>query len=456
MEYKYYRELKHNYLVVKSDEEACGNKESYQVRLLENRNLKGFLHCDLRVINNEQFLYYEIDSMQSLKDRFSARGMDRQQLMNLLTSLKAALEGLSEYLLGIENVVLDTRSIFTDYSNGGFKFMYYPFGAEPSNFADFIDDLFDLVDHDDEKAVEVVYSCSEKAQSGNALILDILNDAIESSEDIKELPDTEDLGRIVEFSESEESEEGEDDDFIQPDKKASDKKLSTKVQLLFAVMFFVLVGVMVYIRKGYILTDEENVLSIIVMLVSMISGLVAFLSAIKDMLKKTSFPQLKESDADMSSFNTDDDSIELGAYRQTISVTPSEEMTKSKAAAEKDEVHSAMTDCGETVVLTQDDEPEKEITLYSRNADKTIRIPLGNLPITIGKLESCVDKVINDKSISRIHCRFDKDNEGRISVVDLNSTNGTFRNGLRLSPQEKNYIEEGDEVRIGRICFDCR
>ena len=280
---------------------------------------------------------------------------------------------------------------------------------------------------------------------------------IQDSEDTKERPDTEDLGRVVEFPERDEFEDAlEAEEFVRSDKKAADKKISTKVQLLFAVMFFVLIGVMVYIRKGYILTAEENVLSIIVMLVSMVSGLVAFLSSIKDMMKKSSFTSSKESNADMNGFDADDDSIELGVYMHTISVTPSEEMTKSKAAIDKLEVASAAPDCGATVVLTQDDEPEKEITLYSRNADKTIRIPLGNLPVTIGKLEGCVDKVINDKSISRIHCRFDKDADGRISIVDLNSTNGTFRNGLRLSAQEKNFIEEGDEVKIGRICFDCR
>ena len=40
--------------------------------------------------------------------------------------------------------------------------------------------------------------------------------------------------------------------------------------------------------------------------------------------------------------------------------------------------------------------------------------------------------------------------------MDLGSTNGTFKNGVRLSPKEKNYIEEGDEIKIGRVCFDCR
>ena len=131
----------------------------------------------------------------------------------------------------------------------------------------------------------------------------------------------------------------------------------------------------------------------------------------------------------------------LASYRKPIKVTGA--------------VHTERTefDCGETVVL---DEPEKgEIALFSRNLDKTVRIALGALPLTVGKMEGCVDRVIGDKSISRIHCRFVEE-AGKIAVLDLGSTNGTFRNGVKLKPQEKTFIEEGDEIRIGRVCFDCR
>ena len=119
-------------------------------------------------------------------------------------------------------------------------------------------------------------------------------------------------------------------------------------------------------------------------------------------------------------------------------------------------VSSGLKGGDETVVLNMDDTDDREFTLYSRNTDKTLRIVLNKLPLTVGKLEGCVDNVVSDKSISRIHCRFSRNEEGRIVLTDLNSTNGTYRNGLKLRAQEDTCIEEGDEVRIGRICFDCR
>ena len=107
----------------------------------------------------------------------------------------------------------------------------------------------------------------------------------------------------------------------------------------------------------------------------------------------------------------------------------------------------------ETVVLDRED--STELALFSRNLDKTVRIPLQSLPLTIGKMEGCVDMILTDPSISRMHCRIEGNN-GRASIRDLGSTNGTFKNGLRLRQQESVFIDEGDEIRIGRVCFDCR
>ncbi len=145
-----------------------------------------------------------------------------------------------------------------------------------------------------------------------------------------------------------------------------------------------------------------------------------------------------------------DDPVTFESYDNYIDETSFKMPVKVKAPVKK-----TFEDSCETVILGMD-EVETPMTLYSSNMDKTLRISLDKLPLTIGKLEGCVDRVISDNSISRIHCKIMENRQGRPVIVDLNSTNGTFRNGLRLRPQEEMVIEEGDEVRIGRICFDCR
>jgi len=103
-----------------------------------------------------------------------------------------------------------------------------------------------------------------------------------------------------------------------------------------------------------------------------------------------------------------------------------------------------------TVYIPWNENSENKLYGISRNNKN--HIDLSKLPITVGKLSSVVDYVISDNSISRMHVKFHKDGS-KISMTDLNSTNGTFKNGMRLSPNETVVIEPGDEIGIGKLKF---
>ena len=469
MEYRYYRELKHNYLIVKNEMPELMKGVSYQTKMLERGNLKGFIPCNMRTINNENYLYYEINSMQSLKDRFSVKGMNEAELRELFFSLKNALESLSEYLLGMENVILDGKSVYVDLATNEFRFMYCPFKTEQADFKAFVDELFDLVDHEDEAAVEMIYACSEKMQVESALVIDCIEQILgeEPEKEIVQQPvqNHKATQELQDFDDNFYPEDIEDDDNAQFSTKDRSKKgkLDGRVQLIFGFLFMGLLCAMMYIRMNYILSKEEDILSIIVIVLSMITGLIAILMGVKDICANGTLGRKK---SDLRADDKADDEDYLGCeddgpfdndYISNDAGMSEERYTKkvhvTSGAAQP---HKPEISCGETIVLSTDDDADKDITLYSRNTDKTIRIPLDKLPLTIGKLEGCVDKVISDVSVSRMHCRFVRDFQGGVSVVDLGSTNGTFRNGLRLNPQEECSIEEGDEIRIGKICFDCR
>lgn len=66
--------------------------------------------------------------------------------------------------------------------------------------------------------------------------------------------------------------------------------------------------------------------------------------------------------------------------------------------------------------------------------------------VTIGRSsENTIS--INDASISRNHCQIIQENENSFLLVDLNSTNGTYVNGRKISGQIK--LTKHDIVRIG-------
>jgi diguanylate cyclase (GGDEF)-like protein len=68
-------------------------------------------------------------------------------------------------------------------------------------------------------------------------------------------------------------------------------------------------------------------------------------------------------------------------------------------------------------------------------------------PITMGRDER-VDLPLNDGSISRAHCRVERDPEnGRYVLVDLGSTNGTSLNGVRV--RDHVPLTAGDKIFLG-------
>ena len=79
-----------------------------------------------------------------------------------------------------------------------------------------------------------------------------------------------------------------------------------------------------------------------------------------------------------------------------------------------------------------------------------IRIPLNKLPLTIGKMSGWADCVLHDNTVSKLHARIEE-HDGSIYLEDLNSTNGTLRNGNMLGINEPVALEPGDELKLGRV-----
>lgn len=106
-------------------------------------------------------------------------------------------------------------------------------------------------------------------------------------------------------------------------------------------------------------------------------------------------------------------------------------------------------DYGRTVYIEESSDPATMIHyLYSPEGKRLASLETASL--SIGKKKGEVDLVLNDLSVSRMHARIIK--EGlEIYLEDLNSTNGTFKNGLRLEPYERRKLEEEDEIKCGNV-----
>ncbi len=84
---------------------------------------------------------------------------------------------------------------------------------------------------------------------------------------------------------------------------------------------------------------------------------------------------------------------------------------------------------------------------------KGTRITLEEFPFTIGRAPEC-GLVLDLPGISRLHARIERA-YGQYTLVDANSTNGTFVNDHRI--QGETLLYDGDEVRLAsaiRLCFE--
>ncbi len=55
-----------------------------------------------------------------------------------------------------------------------------------------------------------------------------------------------------------------------------------------------------------------------------------------------------------------------------------------------------------------------------------------------------------DEGVSRVHARLQQ-SEDALTLVDMNSVNGTYLNGERLIPNQPRILSDGDEVRFGKL-----
>ena len=80
-------------------------------------------------------------------------------------------------------------------------------------------------------------------------------------------------------------------------------------------------------------------------------------------------------------------------------------------------------------------------------------ILLTEFPFFIGKSGDKTHHTIEDSTVSRFHARIDREEE-ELWLTDLNSTNGTFLNGIRLMPFGRMRVNKGDSIVISRKRYE--
>lgn len=79
-------------------------------------------------------------------------------------------------------------------------------------------------------------------------------------------------------------------------------------------------------------------------------------------------------------------------------------------------------------------------------AEQVFRLLPGNVR-TLGRATGA-DFIVDAALVSRVHCRLTALPTGELEVKDLDSTNGTFVNGSRITQAR---VASGDRIQVGRM-----
>lgn len=425
LETKYYKDYKHNYLIIKDN--GCLSENVYQRKMMTENKISGLIPSSEKHINGELLLYFEITSKQSLRSLFDGRTIGVDFLRKFFVQLKTMNDVLQKYLLDGSCLVLLPEYIFQDIGTKDMYFLYYP-DPEEGSLGDLMDFFIKSVDGEDLEAVETVYRMADLVKKEQFVLDEVLewfqedHDEASDFNQYEEEKTTEKVNTVRGNSKEhvEHQEEIHMEDICRDEYKPEDEKRIIKILPLIALAVAG-AGILTYIMCFYQLSYQEEIY-----LIAGWGGVIAVLLGsagwyfMPRILKQKERKEVKEESPDYRYVPTYENSV------------------------------LEDTEAGNTVFIPWTENCENK--LYGTDWKNKYHIDLNKLPLTVGKLAGMVDMMINEQSISRMHARFTRSG-GKIYITDLNSTNGTFRNGMRLAPNSSELIEPGDEIRLGKLKF---
>lgn len=520
LEVKYFKDYKHNYMILQCGQAA--SSRSYQYKILTSDKIKEILRCSVRHINGTTYYYYDITSRTTLKNLFQSTKMSYEQVKDLLCQLHGICDKLAGFFMEEAALVLLPEHIYYDISAQRYIGLYYPdyqaTGAQV--YEPLMDFLMEHIDAEDRQLAENIYRICELAGEPNFL----LEDALQILEERNEIREDVVLNPEELYTELTELPVDRPVD-LHEEKPGPKRSLFYPVFALLSVLG--IAGAAAVYSMFELVQEEEIALFGIIAVLG-----VCFLFSLWGVLRESKRKKRKSKSSETADglfeeasmgitgitgeisgvFGSENSLTDVktgqspGKIKGTVSASRGgrtevyDETDKKRKEQREDNVqlnnvisHDMSLDMmydhepimrddmaygvqpgrsyGRNVAaspsssMTGRQEPDyygntiffdesraAEYKLYAVDRRNKQHIELKQFPCTVGKMAGCVDYVLADSSVSRIHAKFDRQGD-RVLLTDMNSTNGTFKNGLRMQPQETVEIEPGDEIRFGNLNY---
>lgn len=416
LQWEYVRIMNRNYIQAKVER---NQENTFHYRMIMSGPINGLLQCKEREINGTTYLLFDISSMQNMTSIYSEKKMDFTSFYELIYSMKCVAGNIRLHLLELEKLIFFPELIYRELDTGEMKFVCIPCGdaGEENSMKSLYQFLLSVIDYDDSELAEFIYDTYEEIEENISFSwLENLYERLNKIQD-ERLQKKKNI-----YDESKDSIMQPQDELLCEEfqRKTSDSQVESvgKIALIGAI-YVIAVGIAIYyLYSNYTLSTQENIITIGAVIIA--TAIIAFWM----------FLWLKNREKRLT-----DEKEDIIEY--------SEIPVQHDIPSWEDNIY------GKTVFF----DPEKtENKLYGIGENNRIKIQIEKFPFVVGKKSDVVDEVIDDVSVSRMHARFEKEGEV-IFIEDLNSTNGTYKNGIMLTPHQKIEVFPDDEIWFGRLRF---
>ena len=432
LEISYKRQMDRNYMVIKGEEGVL--QPDYEMRMLSENEISGFMKLCIMPVDCHLEYCYDISSMQPLSRLYQKRKLGLEEIKTLMFSLNKQMEQMNVYLLEGYHLFLKPEYIYIQPQSFQVSFCYYTEVKIDfwQSLRELIQFMLEKLNHEDQNGIVAVYQMYQRSLEETITLeelLKILFDSSETKEEQQRLEQTvfpEDAqikateptiwnGEVI----------GEPYKNVQTVWCYEEKKKRIGL-LICSVVVFLGIGIW-FILKGMWRETE----SFLLFLSALTLGLLYHIWNIQQMKK-----------ADESQWSQE---VEQSSELLVISYKDEKQEEVHAMDALEKKKESIPGDTGPL-------QKQEAHAFISQNPGLWSHIQINQYPFIIGRIPDGCNVVLNFPEISRLHGELQR-REEEIWLMDLNSTNGTYVNGIRLEANTPVLIKSGDKICFAHISY---
>lgn len=167
----YKNDLKRAYLILEANQ---GEKDDYQIVMLQETNIAGLLRTEVRYVDNQSHYYYDISGKTSFKTLHEKMHLKYEEMKNLVEDLLRTIRIVQKYMLDGTHILLEPEYIFCEKER--FYFCYYPPCEQDAKeeFHKLTEFFVREVDYKDEEGVHFAYTLHKATMEENYSIEEIM------------------------------------------------------------------------------------------------------------------------------------------------------------------------------------------------------------------------------------------------------------------------------------------